>query len=92
MAAWDGSKVTVAEDAGMHGHCHASVDQEPRRGKQDSRWTMETTTVSVAPQQFLRLGQATLKYWHWRRWEWGPQHPRAQAEHWVILSSHPPGS
>lgn len=51
MAAWDGSKVTVAEYAGMHGHCHASVDQEPRRRKQDSRWTMETTMVSVAPQQ-----------------------------------------
>lgn len=60
-AAWDGSKVTAAEYAGMHGHCHASVGQELRRGKQASRWTLETTTVSVAPQQFLRLGPGHAK-------------------------------
>lgn len=40
----------------MPGHCHALVDQEPRRGKQASRWVLETTMGSVAPEQFLRLG------------------------------------
>lgn len=58
---WDGSKVTAAEYAGMHGHCHALVDQEPRRGEQASRWTLEMTVGSGAPQQFLRLGPGQAK-------------------------------
>jgi hypothetical protein len=60
-ASWDGSKVTAAEYAGMHGHCHALVDQEPRRGEQASRWTLEMTVGSGAPQQFLRLGLGQAK-------------------------------
>lgn len=46
----------------MHGHCHASVDQELRGGRQASRWALETAVGSVAPEQFLRLwpGQAKI--------------------------------
>ena len=78
-------RVTVAEYAGMPGHCHALVDQEPRRGKEASRWVLETTMGSVAPEQFLRLGpgQVGAKVLAPEEVGMRTQHPGAQVQCWV---------